>query len=34
VTDRIAPADAPTAYAALLDRPAAHLGVVINWVGQ
>jgi 2-desacetyl-2-hydroxyethyl bacteriochlorophyllide A dehydrogenase len=34
VTDRIAPADAPTAYAALLDRPAAHLGVVINWAGQ
>jgi 2-desacetyl-2-hydroxyethyl bacteriochlorophyllide A dehydrogenase len=31
ITDRIAPAGAPDAYAGLLDQPAEHLGVVIDW---
>jgi 2-desacetyl-2-hydroxyethyl bacteriochlorophyllide A dehydrogenase len=31
ISDRIAPAQAPAAYADLLDRPAAHMGVVIDW---
>jgi 2-desacetyl-2-hydroxyethyl bacteriochlorophyllide A dehydrogenase len=31
ITDRVTPGNAPAAYAALLDHPAEHLGVVINW---
>ena len=31
ITDRIAPAGVPQAYADLLDHPAGHLGVVIDW---
>jgi threonine dehydrogenase-like Zn-dependent dehydrogenase len=31
ITDRISPADAQAAYAGLLDEPAEHLGVVIDW---
>jgi 2-desacetyl-2-hydroxyethyl bacteriochlorophyllide A dehydrogenase len=31
ITDRISPAGAPDAYAGLLDQPAEHLGVVMDW---
>lgn len=34
ITDRIMPAGAPAAYAGLLDHPADHLGVVIDWRNQ
>ena len=31
ITDRMSPAQAPAAYATLLEHPAEHLGVVIDW---
>ncbi|MDB5058797.1 MAG: dehydrogenase, partial [Chloroflexi bacterium] len=31
ITDRVSSAQAPAIYADLLDRPAAHMGVVIDW---
>jgi 2-desacetyl-2-hydroxyethyl bacteriochlorophyllide A dehydrogenase len=31
ITDRVSPAGVPAAYAGLLDHPAEHLGVVIDW---
>jgi 2-desacetyl-2-hydroxyethyl bacteriochlorophyllide A dehydrogenase len=31
ITDRVSPAQVPAAYADLLDRPASHMGVVIDW---
>jgi 2-desacetyl-2-hydroxyethyl bacteriochlorophyllide A dehydrogenase len=31
ITDRVSAAQAPAAYANLLDRPAGHMGVVIDW---
>jgi len=34
ITDTITPADAATAYRHLLDDPAAHLGVIIDWTHQ
>ncbi|SCL35652.1 2-desacetyl-2-hydroxyethyl bacteriochlorophyllide A dehydrogenase [Micromonospora rhizosphaerae] len=34
VTHTIAPKEAPDAFAALADRSADHLGVVIDWAGQ
>ena len=34
ITDVIAPADAAEAYRQLLENPAAHLAVVIDWTGR
>lgn len=31
ITDRMSPAQAPAAYANLLEHPAEHLGVVVDW---
>ncbi|HXT36970.1 MAG TPA: zinc-binding dehydrogenase, partial [Chloroflexota bacterium] len=31
ITDRVSPAEVPAAYADLLEHPAKHLGVVIDW---
>ena len=34
ITDTIAPADPSTAYRWLLEEPAAHLAVVIDWTSE
>src|SRR5262249_36650125 len=31
ITDRVAPDEAPQTFAWLLDRPAEHLGVLVDW---